>query len=186
MTYIRFIRHGETDWNKEQRMQGWTDIPLNDTGKMQATKAALRLQDQSWDRLIASPLSRAKHTAEILNEHMQLPLYTMEAFRERRYGDVEGMLRVDRAKKYPSGEYPGAETREELTERVVDGINELHAQYPNKRMIISTHGGTINAILTYLSNGEIGFGKTSIHNLSFTDIEYVDNKWIIRMYNQVE
>jgi len=186
MTYIRFIRHGETDWNKQARMQGWTDIPLNDTGKMQASEAAKRLNDKAWNVFIASPLIRAKYTAEILNESLQLPIMTMEAFRERRYGKVEGMLRAERVKQYPSGEYPEAETRDDLTKRVIEGIQLLHQNYEGQNILVATHGGTINAVLTYFSNGELGFDRTTIHNLSFTDIELSGTDCQIHCYNRIE
>lgn len=186
MTYIRLIRHGETDWNFEKRIQGWTDIPLNETGRKQALQARPRLTDKQWDLFITSSLSRAKETARVLNETMQLPCFINDAFRERCYGEVEGMLRIERQAQYPDGIYPGAETREALLKRVLDGLQEIHEQYNGKHIILSTHGGVINAILTAFSDGKLGFDRTVISNLSSTDIEYIGDHWHIHTHNQTD
>src|SRR5699024_6004320 len=91
MTTIRLIRHGETNWNKEGRIQGKTDIPLNETGRIQAEECAASLKHSEWDIIISSPLKRAKQTAEIINKNLHLPIMEMSAFAERNYGDAEGM-----------------------------------------------------------------------------------------------
>ncbi|NQD89088.1 histidine phosphatase family protein, partial [Paenarthrobacter sp. CM16] len=66
LTTFALVRHGQTDWNAERRLQGSTDIPLNDVGREQAREAVAFLSDQQWDTVVASPLSRAAETAEII------------------------------------------------------------------------------------------------------------------------
>ena len=83
-TAFWFLRHGETDWNAEGLSQGHTDIPLNAVGITQARRAALALVDRGIATIIASPLSRALHTAEILAEALALPVATDAGLRERR------------------------------------------------------------------------------------------------------
>ena len=65
---LYFIRHGQTDWNLERKIQGCTDIPLNEKGVLDAEAAAEKVAEIKWDRIISSPLSRARQTAEILNK----------------------------------------------------------------------------------------------------------------------
>ncbi|MET0318796.1 MAG: histidine phosphatase family protein, partial [Rhodococcus fascians] len=70
MTFLALVRHGETDWNLHGRLQGSSDIPLNDTGRAQAREAVYELSDHSWDLLVSSPLSRAAETADIIGSHL--------------------------------------------------------------------------------------------------------------------
>ncbi|MDS8744534.1 histidine phosphatase family protein, partial [Streptococcus pneumoniae] len=77
MTTICLIRHGETEWNKIGRIQGTTDVPLNEKGKLQAQACGSHLMNKAWDVIVTSPLKRAKETAAIINETMRLPMVEM-------------------------------------------------------------------------------------------------------------
>ena len=85
------LRHGQTDWNVELRLQGSTDIPLNDTGRIQARRAADILAGQGLTRIIASPLSRALETATIVGERLGLTPVIDDRLIERNFGQFEGM-----------------------------------------------------------------------------------------------
>ena len=111
MTAICLIRHGETDWNALGKLQGRTDIPLNETGKKQAKETGAFLKGSDWDVIITSPLRRAKETAEIINQYLGLEIIEMEDFIERNYGDAEGMPFEERMRLYPDKEYPNQEHR---------------------------------------------------------------------------
>jgi len=87
---LYFIRHGQTDWNLQKKIQGITDIPLNETGIREAQSAAIEIAKKKWDRIISSPLLRARQTAEILNQNIGLKLETDERLREFDLGDLEG------------------------------------------------------------------------------------------------
>jgi probable phosphoglycerate mutase len=86
-----FVRHGETAWNKEGKIQGHTDIPLNDTGRRQAEQAISVLARMPIDIIVASSLARAYETAAIINAGLQKPLVVEEGLKERNYGAFEGM-----------------------------------------------------------------------------------------------
>lgn len=88
MTEICFIRHGETDWNTAGKLQGRTDVPLNNTGVKQAEACSKFLNHSEWDIIITSPLARAKKTAEIIQQQLTIPLIEMEAFIEISFGDA--------------------------------------------------------------------------------------------------
>lgn len=133
MTAICLIRHGETDWNALGKLQGRTDIPLNETGKKQAKETGAFLTGSDWDVIITSPLRRAKETAEIINQYLGLEIIEMEDFIERNYGDAEGMPFEERTRLYPDKEYPNQESKEALAERLMAGVQKVSERYPDKK-----------------------------------------------------
>lgn len=185
MTTICMIRHGETDWNVEKRIQGWQDTAINQKGKQQAALLRLALELETWDIIITSPLQRAKHTAEIINEQMDLPVINWSAFKERGYGDAEGMLRTERQEKFPDGLAPSEESRAHLLERAMEALQQLRLQFPEDKIILMTHGGVINSILKALSNGEMGSGITKLDNTGRTTIQFKDDAWHILQVNDI-
>lgn len=187
MTQICLVRHGETDWNKEGRIQGRTDIPLNSLGRLQAEKCGKYLAESDWDLIISSPLVRAKQTAEIISSYIRQPVITLEAFMKRGYGEAEGLAAKERILRFPYCHYPGQESRDSLTKRVMVGIGFIQDHYENKRIILDAHGAVINTILAFISSGEIGSGKTRLHNACLSKLEFQaeENKWVLLKYNEV-
>lgn len=186
ITTICFIRHGQTNWNKQGKLQGKTDIPLNDTGREQAHACGKYLNADDYDILICSPLLRAKETAEIINQYLQLPLIEMDDFKERSFGDAEGMTMEERAQAYPDGHFPNQEERIAFRQRVMAGVEKVNQNYPHQRVLLVAHGAAINAILAEVSNGEIGSGKTSLINGCISNIQLKNETWRVENYNQVE
>ncbi|AIY05469.1 hypothetical protein Plano_1504 [Planococcus sp. PAMC 21323] len=185
MTRICLIRHGETDWNVQGKIQGKTDIPLNTEGMKQARLCATYLTSSGWDVIITSPLKRARETARLINEQLHLPLVEMSEFEEKHFGDAEGMTYEERALTFPNRHYPNQEDNQLFAERLSSGLQTIHERYPNKRVLLVSHGGVINALLGTLSNGEIGSGKTRLLNACFSHIQFDHRNWVIEKYNQV-
>lgn len=185
MTIVCLIRHGETDWNAQGKIQGRTDIPLNATGTEQAQQCGAYLSASDWDLIITSPLQRARRTAEIINETLDLPLVEMEEFAEKHFGDAEGMTFEERALTFPDRLYPNQEDNGVFSERLATGLKVISDRYPDQRVLLVSHGGVINAILGKLSDGEIGSGKTRLFNACLSHIQFDQSSWIIRNYNQV-
>ncbi|MEN2766828.1 histidine phosphatase family protein [Ornithinibacillus xuwenensis] len=186
MTTIYLVRHGETDWNAERRMQGQTDIPLNAKGIQQAEACGAALHASDYDVVISSHLKRAKKTADIINTYLNLPSEQMEEFAERHFGDGEGLTIEERQSLFPDHDYPNQEPLDVFSNRVMNGMDRVHAKYPTNRVLVVAHGAVINRILANLSNGELGFGKTIIENTSITTIEKQNDGWAILGYNQVD
>lgn len=184
MTLICLVRHGETDWNSQGRLQGSIDIPLNQKGIVQANDCKNALSSLEWDLIISSPLKRARETAEIINTEMKLPLLEMVNFVERSYGDAEGMTELERTKAFPNKNYPNQEERIALNKRVLDGIDKINELYKEKKVILVAHGAVINMILAHFSNNEIGSGKTKLVNACISNIEFIEEQWNIKDYNQ--
>jgi len=152
MTLIYLVRHGQTDWNLQHRIQGSTDIPLNDTGRGQASRAGALLARRSWDQLYSSPLSRAFETATIIGQQIGIgPPQLLEALVERNYGEAEGMTDAQIDASYPGDEpVPGRESRAEVAARVMPALLELAEQHSGEHIVITTHGAVIRTVLLHL------------------------------------
>lgn len=185
MTAICLVRHGETDWNAAKRIQGRTDIPLNDTGKWQAEQTGLYLKDAHWDVVISSPLSRAKETAHLILQHVHAPLVIMDDFIERDYGDAEGMSFEERQKLFPNKQYPNMEPLSTLQDRMLEGIEKVRATYPDQRVLIVAHGAAIHALLTALADEHMGIKDTRLENACLNYVEWTDGEWKVNDYNVV-
>ncbi len=125
-----FLRHGLTDWNKEKRYQGQRDIPLNDEGIQQAYQAQTLLKNEDITAIYTSTLSRAKKTAEIINESHKVPLVESLALQECHYGSLEGQLKTDPEvdANWRKGITPeGAEDYLGFSDRVLKAVNEVLA-----------------------------------------------------------
>jgi len=182
---ICIIRHGETDWNKEGRLQGREDIPLNDEGIKQIEKTTDYLKKHKWDIIITSPLSRAKRSAEIIAKSIGLnEIIEEEMLVERDYGEASGMTAEERKKAFPDGTYNGMENIEELQQRIVGSVIKYKNKYYGKNIIIISHGSAINSLLSYLSNNEIGTRKTILKNAAISLLKYNEKELEIVFYNK--
>ena len=141
-----FLRHGETDWNAQGLSQGRTDIPLNAVGLTQAHRAARTLQDMAFATIIASPLSRARVTAEVAAAALRLPVGFDDDLREVSFGDQEGQPMGDWYDDWIAGHYtpPGAETFAGLLARAVAAINRATA-HPGPVLVVA-HGALFRAL----------------------------------------
>lgn len=149
MTLLYLVRHGETDWNRTHRIQGSTDIPLNDTGRIQAARAGGLLARRSWDGIYSSPLSRAFETATIIGAELGLGApRAMAALVERNYGEAEGLTGREIMRKYPgSSPIPGRESRDQVAARVLPALLGLAAENPGRHLVVATHGAVIRTLL---------------------------------------
>jgi probable phosphoglycerate mutase len=155
MTVFALVRHGETDWNRERRIQGSTDIPLNDTGREQARATGELLASRRWTALVASPLSRAAETARLIGAAVGLGEPELEPrVAERDYGEAEGLTGPEIDARYPDGtDVPGREPREAVAERAVAALHDLAARHPGEAVIVVAHGGVIRSVLETVAPG---------------------------------
>lgn len=164
MTLITLVRHGQTDWNRARRIQGSTDIPLNETGRADARTAARLLEGITHHAIYASPLVRARETAEIIAAELGLgdPALVPD-MREREFGEGEGMLVSEYIEKYGDwlSEVPGAETLDGVAERALVALDAV-ARDARRRsapvaesVIVVTHGGVIRSLINHVSGGTL-------------------------------
>ncbi|WP_314502454.1 histidine phosphatase family protein [uncultured Microbacterium sp.] len=162
MTLLTLVRHGETDWNRDRRIQGSTDIPLNDTGRAQARAAAATL---SGEIIVSSDLSRARETAQIIAAERGLPdPRTYPELRERSYGEAEGVEAADFLTRWGSwhtAEIPGAEPWPHVRRRALRALARVvsdarRATAPGAAsVIVVTHGALIRELLRHATGGEL-------------------------------
>jgi uncharacterized phosphatase len=182
---ICLVRHGETNWNKLHKYQGRADIPLNETGRNQIKETAKYLKKFNWDEIVTSPLLRAKQSAEIIaGEIRKQKIHENEGFIEIDVGEISGMTPKEKEAVFPDGKINGMESFECLQKRVVESLNECSRIYPGKDIIIVSHGAAINSVLSYLSNNEIGTGKTILKNACVNLLEYNGGGYKIIYYNK--
>jgi len=155
MTRFFLVRHGETEWNRIRRIQGVSDIPLNETGRAQAASLGEILAAHTFDLIVASPLSRALETATIIAGRLGMPQPLIIAdLVERNYGEAEGSNGADLDSRYPPGtEVPGRETREAVTQRAIRVLQDLAISHPEADILAVAHGGVIRAVVEYAAPG---------------------------------
>ena len=151
-TTILLVRHGETDWNLERRVQGHSDRPLNETGHAQAAALVQQLTDERIDAVYSSDLARALETARGVAASRGLPVQPLEELREKNFGTWEGLTDVEIRGRFPeaqSGPWGDAETSEELAERVLGALRRIAADHPGERVVVVTHGGPLRSVLRH-------------------------------------
>jgi broad specificity phosphatase PhoE len=182
-TILGLLRHGQTDWNIDLRLQGSTDIPLNETGKAQALVAAQYLRREDWDVIIASPLSRAKDTADIVGAMLAMPVVVVPELIERSFGVAEGMDHASWRKLYESHEtIEGLESLEELRTRTLLLLDLIKNEYAGQRVLAVSHGAFIRKLLTIISNGELPREGDRLGNASLNKFMHADGLWTISEY----
>jgi 2,3-bisphosphoglycerate-dependent phosphoglycerate mutase len=151
VTNLILARHGETDWNRENRFQGHADPPLNALGRGQSAELAETLAGEALARVYTSPLRRAAETAEIVARRLGLEVEPLEPLREIDVGAWSGLTRDDVAARFPDSYarwldqgplgYEDGETYEQLEARVVPAIRGLAERHPTETILVVTHGG---------------------------------------------
>ncbi|MDR0931252.1 MAG: histidine phosphatase family protein [Clostridiales bacterium] len=148
------VRHGQTDWNLNEKTQGRTDNPLNETGMAQARELAEKLRDKQIDLIISSPLLRARQTADEINKHHNAPIVIDEGCKERDFGDLEGTYcGGDQAWRYYHKDMaiPNGETTKEFTARIFKFLDRITLEYKGKydTVLISCHGMAMRSMWWY-------------------------------------
>lgn len=149
LTTFALVRHGQTDWNAERRLQGATDIPLNDVGRGQARDAAAVLAPYEWDAVVSSPLSRAAETADLIAAGLGLTVSRrVPELSERSFGPAEGMQAGPEleALRIPGG-FRGAESEDEAATRGLAALEALADEFRGQRVLVVTHGTLLRVSL---------------------------------------
>lgn len=180
---VVLVRHGETDWNRERRYQGWQDTPLSEAGRAQAEAAARLLAAERLAAVWSSPLRRARETAGAIATPQGVTVRLEEAFREMRFGQWEGLTTDEVRGRFPTlyrawletpqlVALPGAETLAEVRERALRGLAGLRAAHEGQTVCLVTHGITSRILILEA----LGLGLDRIWSLqvSFTGISELE------------
>jgi len=183
-TIVGLLRHGQTDWNIDFRLQGITDIPLNTTGIQQAQTAAAAIPISYWNFVASSPLSRALETARIVASRIEIPEVVIEQLLlERSFGKAEGMTHGEWKENFPDGIPPEGETLDELRLRANDLLAHLLNQYRGTRVLAVSHGAMIRKLVRVVSRGQLPEAGERFENTSLTILKHDQNGWAIESYN---
>lgn len=144
MTKLLLVRHGETDWNADGRLQGQTDRPLSDFGRKQARRLADELAAEGFEAIYSSDLARARETAEIIGARLGLPVELDSDLREKDWGTWEGLTAVERDRVEFAGE-----STEAHQERILRALRRISQSHPDgTSILVVTHGGSIRRVQT--------------------------------------
>lgn len=184
------LRHGETDWNRNQRMQGWAPVPLNDKGREQAKYAGEWLRSSyEVDRIISSDLERTKETATVVRDMLDTsPSIELEPYwRERDLGVYQGLKYEDVSNRFPkfslgdSGyeaydERPdGGESFLDVYDRVSNRFDTLRTELEDETILVVSHGGPINLLLGHIKEMDVETALKTHHqsNCAVNEIDAI-------------
>ncbi len=195
MRRIFLLRHGKTEWNGQFRYQGKSDVPLNEEGRLQAQRAALRLTSLDIDAIYASPLSRAKETAHIVSRILGVPIKGFyEELCEMNFGAWEGLTAPDIERSYAESfrlwrrnpekvKIPKGESFTEVVERVTCGMKKI-LNDAGENILVVAHGGSIRAALAGLFAMDISASwRIRIDNCSLTSMELGSDRVMLAFAN---
>jgi phosphoserine phosphatase len=186
LTTLYLVRHGETEWNASNKVQGNMDTELNDIGIKQAELVAVRLAKENIDAVYTSSIKRAKTTAEKIAEHAKVEVKELHEFREICLGPWEGLTMTEISEQYtehyriyresPSDfNLPGAETFLQVTDRFCNAINNIIAENKDKKIVVVSHGAAIKAAVISILGIDIShYNKFRIDNGSITILNFND------------
>ncbi|MDO5103594.1 MAG: histidine phosphatase family protein [Lautropia sp.] len=186
---LTLVRHGETAWNMERRIQGQLDLPLNDTGLQQAEAAAGRFGPGMIDVLYTSDLMRAVSTAEPIGRAAGVAVQLDVCWRERHFGAFQGwryqqiadeqpavFARLDA--RDPAQDLSGGESLTQLMARVKAGLAALVSRHPGQRVVIVSHGGVLDCIYRVATGLPLTAPRSfPVYNASLNHLLWSDGRW---------
>ena len=198
MSEILLVRHGETEWNAEGRIQGYrADSPLTGVGRAQAQALARRIAGESVDVLYSSDAGRTRQTVAPIAEATRLPVVLDAGLRERNYGVFEGRtyseVKLDFPEEYerfrthdPHFAAPGGETALQFRDRVIEALERLARQAEGGRAVVVTHGGVLGAMYRHVMNIPLDAPRSfSIANASLNRLGFHAGAWRVIAWGEV-
>jgi 2,3-bisphosphoglycerate-dependent phosphoglycerate mutase len=194
---IYLLRHGETDWNKKELIQGHTDIPLNLEGELEVQNLAKKLKDIKFDKVYSSDLLRAKRTAEIIAKGHKLLVKATRDLRERNYSRLEGESRailkdiektialLSKEDRFLYKHHPEIESNKELMDRFINYLIKIAKLNINKTVLVVTHGGPMGVFISILKKTDAKGKFVKINNLSYAVLEFNGKDFFIKKTNKI-
>ncbi|MSP97869.1 MAG: histidine phosphatase family protein [Betaproteobacteria bacterium] len=193
-TRLCIVRHGETAWNAEHRVQGQLDVPLNAVGQAQALAASKVLSREIFDAIYSSDLSRARQTAEPTAGLLSLNIVVDKDLRERHYGIFERLTYAEVKVRFP-GDYARFEARDpeyafrtgealkDFFDRSIAAVSKIAQQHENQSVLIFTHGGVLDMLYRHIGGLSISAERNfGIPNAGLNRIEVTSAGWQVRAW----
>jgi len=191
------VRHGETAWNAEGRIQGHLDSPLNEEGLAQALLVGERLRRESFTQLYSSDLGRALQTVQPIVDHSGQRVRTDSRLRERNLGVFQGLTGPECERRFPEHyarfrardpDYamPGGESLRQLYERVSAAFTALAQEHAGDRLVVVTHGGVLDALYRFVQAVPLQRPRDfPIFNAGFNAVRCTDALWLIERWGDI-
>ncbi len=196
-TRICMVRHGETAWNAEGRVQGQLDIPLNDVGRAQARATADALAGEDFTAIYCSDLVRVRQTAEPSARRLALPVSYMAELRERHYGMFETLTYVEVREKFPEQyarfrdkdpdfDFEGGETLRGFNERALKAVTGLIERHAGEQILIFTHGGVLEMVYRHAKSVGLSSPRDfEIPNAGINWLEVTAAEWKVWAWAEI-
>jgi probable phosphoglycerate mutase len=191
------IRHGETAWNAQSRIQGHLDSPLNEEGLAQALMVGERMAHERFDALYSSDLGRALQTVQPIADRTGHPVVRNPRLRERHLGVFQGLTSAECERLYPA-EYqrfhardpdhrvPGGESIRQVFERVSGEFAQLAGQHPDAVVVVVTHGGILDALYRFARGVPLDQRREfPIYNASLNFVRHAHGAWSVERWGDI-
>jgi probable phosphoglycerate mutase len=197
-TRICLVRHGETEWNAERRIQGQIDIGLNATGRRQAVAAGRWLKSAGITALYSSDLQRAWATAQAIGAELGLQPVSTPEMRERRYGVFEGLTYDEAKARHPAGyaafegrnaayDFENGESLLAMFERITGKLKEIAASHPGGTVAVVLHGGVLDIINRFVRGNSLEMPRDFlIPNAGINWIAMLDGRWSLESWGETD
>lgn len=197
VTELVLVRHGETDWNAQGRIQGQLDIPLNPVGLAQAEAVGMRLRGEHFDAIYASDLERAMQTARPVVKNDERAIRREPRLRERHFGALQGLTggeaqqqqsRVwqDYKARGPDADLGGGESLQVFSQRVVDFIDQVLQAHAGGRVLLVSHGGVLDMAYRHATGMPLGMQRDfPIYNASVNILLRKGAHWEISAWGDI-
>lgn len=188
-TRLCIVRHGETDWNAEQRIQGQIDIPLNAAGRAQAAAAAAGLAARPFAAVYSSDLARAWQTASLIAEPLGLCPQAVPGLRERHFGRMQGLTRAEARQRFPAvhaayaardpgHDLDGGEPLAHFAARVARTLGELARAHAGRTLLVVAHGGVLDVAYRLAAGRDLSAPRDfPVPNAGLNWLEHRDAAW---------
>ena len=195
---VLLVRHGETEWNRAGRIQGYhVDSPLTATGRGQARALAERLAREGIDALYSSDAGRTRETADPIGRATRLPVVHEKALRERNYGVFEGRSFIEVEVEFPvefekfstrDPHYapPNGESATQFRDRIIAALGGIAALATGKRVAVITHGGVLGVMYRHTMKIPLETKRGySLANASLNHFRFADGRWLLDAWGDV-
>ena len=188
-TRLCIVRHGETAWNAEGRIQGQLDIPLSDVGLSQARALAAVLGNEPFSAVYSSDLMRTRQTAQPTADRLRLPVFADEDLRERHYGAFQGMTYAEAKQRMPADyarfkardpdfAFASGESLARFDERALACVDSLVRKHPGENLLVFTHGGVLETIYRHATGRRLSTARDfELPNAAINRIEVDVQGW---------
>ncbi|MCL5951239.1 MAG: histidine phosphatase family protein [Chloroflexi bacterium] len=194
-THFILVRHGQTEWNKNERFRGRADIPLNETGVAQAQQVATRLIGEKIDAIYSSPLRRALRTAQPIAENHRLAVQPLDGLNDVDEGALEGLTIEEARQDFPKVvddwlnapghvKFPKGESLKTVRIRVEKTLTDLAALHPDQTLVLVSHRVTSGVILCHVIGLDLdSYWNIELDNASMSRFETRRGGYVVTLIN---